>query len=291
MSEPLITRTVTLTSDSLVATVALQGAELVSLQKRGDLTEYIWTGEPKVWARHAPVLFPVIGKFRDESYTFDGKHYTIPQHGFARDSLFEIYDVNDSSVTLVLKSDERTLRLYPLEFELRVRYVLDGDTLHATYIAINTNETVLPCALGAHPGFLLGNDELEATTLHFSKPENSVCKKIKNGLTTDMHFTSPVVQQYVELTADMFLDDAFLLYKPASNEIRLESPSRTFTFSWGDTTTHLALWSKPGAPFICIEPWIGSPDSTGSPDEIFEKESLHHVEESISLEWMLTIES
>lgn len=149
MSSPSIHR---LSLGQIEAQIATMGAECISLKKNG--LEFLWQANPKVWGRHAPVLFPIVGKLKDNQYSHNGKTYTMGQHGFARDRDFELIEKTEQELTMVLKADELSKKVYPFDFELSIKYRLTDNGMHVTYNVRNPSENEnLLFSIGAHPGF------------------------------------------------------------------------------------------------------------------------------------------
>ena len=141
------------------AKIKLFGAELNSLQKIDEDLEYIWQGNPKYWARHSPVLFPIVGRLKDDSYFYKNKKYNLSQHGFARDKEFELLKKEHDSIEFSLKNDEETLKNYPFLFELNISYKLEKTDLIIAYKVKNRSEYRLYFSIGAHPAFNISSGD------------------------------------------------------------------------------------------------------------------------------------
>ena len=143
-----------LKNDKLTVEVSSHGAELQSI-KNAEGHEYLWQGDEKYWPRRSPLLFPIVcGLWKDE-YRVDGKTYSLPRHGFARDMDFVVLDKTETSVTYGLDANEETLKVYPYEFHLNVRYVLKEDTVNVFWIVKNTGKEEMHFQVGGHPAFNL----------------------------------------------------------------------------------------------------------------------------------------
>ena len=129
------------------------GAELNSLQKIDDSLEYIWQGDKEFWARHSPILFPIVGRLKNDSYFYKNQKYNMSQHGFARDKEFEIVEKKDDFIEFKLSSDEKTLEIYPFSFELYLFYKLERNSLIVSYKVINKSDEKMLFSIGAHPAF------------------------------------------------------------------------------------------------------------------------------------------
>lgn len=145
--------TVIIQNDQLIAEIAEHGAELISLKSKEHGLEYIWQGDPAYWGRHAPVLFPFVGRLKDDQYVYQGKTYQMGQHGFARDMDFEVIEHGQEMASFILRSTPETLEKYPFDFELVISYELGGDGITVHYQVANTGEKEMFFSIGGHPAF------------------------------------------------------------------------------------------------------------------------------------------
>ncbi|MFD1332468.1 aldose 1-epimerase family protein [Methylopila musalis] len=247
----------------VAAWVRAAGAELVSLRD-GAGDELLWTAGPE-WPRHAPVLFPIVGKLRGDALRHGGETRRLTQHGFARDRVFGWVERSASRATLRLRDDAATRDVYPWPFALTLDYVAEGSTLSVAATVENPGEAPLPFALGAHPGFrwpLMDGAAKSDHVLVFSTRETGPRLPVVEGL---LGAPAPLGFDGETLPLDeaLFKDDALVLPDVSSRSVRYEARGldgaalRALTVAWegyGD----LGVWSKPsGAPFLCIEPWAG----------------------------------
>ncbi len=268
-------RPITLINSSLKVQLSARGAELLSVQSLVDDTEYVWNGDAAFWNRRAPHLFPIVGRLRNDSYTHKGTQYSMKQHGFARDSLFELQNSDDTSAHFILSASEETRSQYPFDFDLYVHYKLSDNTLHTTYELVHTFGEPLPYALGTHPAFMLGGGSASIEA-HTSLPERAT--RLKDGLIAPDE-AYPHSDKSIALTEATFADDALIFKNFAPSEWRLiRGDGKSVTVA-GTGFSHSALWSKPHAPFVCIELWTGHADSEGSSDNLTEKESVHFLKD------------
>jgi galactose mutarotase-like enzyme len=266
-------------SAALSATIKAQGAELTSLSGRGF--DALWHGGPE-WPRHAPVLFPTVGRLKDDTLIHEGKAYRLTQHGFARDSLFDWAERSESRAVLRLAESEATLEAYPFRFLLEMIYEVEGDTLSVTSRITNPGEAVLPCGIGAHPAFnwpLAEGCAQEAHILAFDKPEPGPALSVEGGL-LGKAAPLPVEGQVLPLAPGLFANDALVIPDVASRSVRFiardgaGATMRELTVSW-EGYKDLGIWSKPtGAPFLCIEPWFGMASPLGWQGEFAEKPGI-----------------
>lgn len=248
-----------LQSSALSATVDTQGAELQSMKHRNGI-ELLWQADPKVWARHAPHLFPIVGRLRDDGYRYRGQRYQMKQHGFARDSAFEIVEHTKSRCTLRLRDSAETRGRYPFAFELRITHALEGASLNVIYSLSNTADEELFASLGAHPAFnwpLLPGNARSAHAISFPMPENAPVRRLHGGLMSDILFDTPVKDRTLHLRDELFDDDVIIFDRLASRSLLYGAPGGLQLHIDFADFPHLGLWTKPGAGFICIEPWQG----------------------------------
>jgi galactose mutarotase-like enzyme len=256
----------------LSASVTADGAELCWLR---DATgrDYLWSAEP-VWPRHAPVLFPIVGRLRDDTLIHRGRSYRLTQHGFARDRRFAWVERSATGCVLALTDDAQTRAMYPFGFRFEIRYAVSGTTLDVTYTVANTGDEILPAAMGAHPAFrwpLERGVRKDAYTLTFEADEPEPLRGVVNGLLTEADRPSPIVGRTLALNEGLFAADALILPKPASRRVRLASSDwPTLTVSW-EGFSQLGLWSRAGGDFLCIEPWCGMASPAGFTGEFTEK--------------------
>ena len=259
---------VTITNNTLTATIAEKGAELISLQKQGK--ELIWEGNPYYWGKHSPVLFPIVGTLKNNRYTTRGRQYEMGRHGFARDMSFKVSDQSDDRVTSVLTENESTLAAYPFAFELKMHYLLNGPELEITYEVTNTGNKLMPYSLGAHPAFALDSN-IENYSLAFAEDDEIVYHHLKDDLICRETSVIPLSRHQLMLSSKLFENDALVIKSLRSREVTLLKNNRPIlTVALGDFP-NLGLWTKPGAPFICIEPWQGYADSVESQTDILEE--------------------
>lgn len=237
-----------------------QGAELCSIKGAGS-TEYLWQADSAVWARHAPVLFPIVGKLRAGCYALNGKTYELLQHGFARDMDFLLIEQSVTSLVYQLLPTAETRKRYPFEFTLNIIYRLNGNCLSIEYAVSNTGSSVMPFSIGAHPGFNLPGP-IDDCFLEFEKEETLTARLLGDkGLLSDEAVPILENSNILPLSKTLFDRDALILLDFKSDGISLcsRNSSRRLTVEFPDFP-QLGIWAKPGAPFVCIEPWYGYTD-------------------------------
>ena len=266
-------------NDQLTITVSTEGAEVQSVRNPTTGQEYIWTADPDVWARHAPVLFPIVGKLKGDQYRRGDHTYRMTQHGFARDRAFKVIEQAPDQITLGLTAGPETTEQYPFNFALNVAYQLTDNTLATAYRVINHDSSAMPFSIGGHPGFLCPSqvDGREETYyLLFGQRETVSRQLLSNGLRTGE--TRPVLQdeQELALAPALFEEDALVFADLASDAISIvrqstQQPLVTVRFPG---FPYLGIWQKVGADFYCIEPWHGLADATEASGVLTEKEGI-----------------
>ncbi|QOZ24478.1 aldose 1-epimerase family protein [Bradyrhizobium sp. CCBAU 51753] len=269
----------TLRGEGIAATILAQGAELSSLRNAEDV-ELLWQAGAQ-WPRHAPVLFPIVGKLKGDTLRHHGKIYRMTQHGFARDRRFAWLEQGARACKLVLTDDAETRARYPFAFKLEVTYAVAGAALEVAFDVINTGDEMLPASLGGHPAFnwpLRAGLPKEAYTLTFANEEPAPVRRLQDGLMRPQAEPSPVEGRTLVLSERLFDDDAVILDQVASPSVRfaaMQGPA--IEMSWSGFR-ELGIWSKPGgAPFLCIEPWHGFASPAAFDGEFADKPGLMHI--------------
>lgn len=282
----------TLGNTALGITVNSAGAELCSL-KAGD-SELVWQGKKDVWPRHAPVLFPVVGKLKNDASYYNGNEIKLTQHGFARDREFKLIEQNESSLEFELTADEETLRIFPFHFSLIIRYQLQGSTLNISYKVFNPNNSVLLFSIGAHPGFnckRTPGETLGDFTLEFEH-DSLTTEKLENGLQSGLTYNIPLKNKKLALSSPLFDNDAIVLKNNQVNSVTLFSSKsgaaiRMNCKDW----PYFGIWSKKGSDeFVCLEPWHGITDAVSSAGDFSAKEGIIHLEPNKQFEASYSIE-
>ena len=263
----------TLQNERLEAEISLTGAELIRLRDASG-REWLWSGDPAWWGGRAPLLFPIVGKVPNDRIRVDGVEYPMRQHGIARTAPFEVLENTPTLASLVLRASEATKAQYPFDFELEARYRLEGASLALDVIATNRSTRPMPCSFGFHPALRWPFIEGEAKTdyvVAFAEDEPAPIRRLSGGqLGPELHPT-PVEGRILRLRDDLFLEDAIIFDRLNSRSLKLISPSgRSVTFDFPDMP-QLGVWSKPGAPFVCIEPWQGYAAPQGFDGELAAK--------------------
>ncbi len=279
-------------NDRLRVAVRAEGAELISL-RTGAGEELLWQAGPE-WPRHAPVLFPIVGRLANDTLRHAGRTMRLTQHGFARDRRFEWLAREDDGCRLLLEDDAGSRAMFPFGFRLEVGYRLEGGRLAVEYGLRNTGTDVLPASLGAHPAFRWplrdGLDPL-AHRLVFAEPEPAPVRRVAGGLLRPDAEASPIQGRVLALRPGLFADDALILDRPASRSVTYGvEGGPALEVAWHGMT-QLGIWSKPGAAFLCIEPWHGLADPAGYDGDFVDKPFLMRLRpgESARLGWSVAL--
>ncbi|SDH97768.1 MULTISPECIES: aldose 1-epimerase family protein [Bradyrhizobium] len=268
-----------LRSNRIAATIKADGAELCSLRNAEGL-ELLWqAGE--AWPRHSPLLFPIVGRLKNDELLVRGKTYPMTQHGVARDHRFEWLNRQSDSCTLVLTDNAATRSRYPFAFRLEVTCTVKDADLDIRLAVTNTGNEVLPASIGAHPAFnwpLLPGLHKQDYALTFSHDEPASIRRLKGGLMLAQPEPTPIGGKILPLSEKLFDDDAVILDHPASTSVRFAADrGPSIEMSW-DGFRELGIWSKPGGvPFLCIEPWHGFASPVEFDGEFTDKPGLMHI--------------
>jgi galactose mutarotase-like enzyme len=265
---------VSITSGGLTARIDPHGAQLSSL-KTQDSSELLWSGDPKVWAGRAPLLFPIVGVLVNGVYRLGSKTYALPRHGFARDKVFSLQNSSSSSAAFRLRGDDSTFSVYPFQFELEVRYELSGATLTLTTAIRNLGGAEMPASFGYHPGFrwpLPFGQPRAAHFIEFETEEPAAVRRIDAaGLLTPVRHPTPVANRRLDLTDALFEEDVLIFDQVKSRSVSYGSKQGPRLRIGFPDAAYLGVWTKPGAHFICIEPWHGITDPEGFAGDFMQK--------------------
>ena len=272
----------TLISDRLNVSINISGAELSSVKNKDGL-EFMWQAKKEVWPRHAPVLFPIVGKLKDNSYLFDAIRYELGQHGFARDRDFELIEITKNSCTFQLCSDAKSKENFPFDFIFRITYELVQNTLTTHYKITNpSSSTELYFSVGAHPAFncpLQKNEsfedyylEFESSSLQITELNNGLRKTLSGNGKKDL----PLNSRKLHLTKETFDKDALVFENKQISKISLRSNKSSHTISMQcENWPYFGTWSKKGCTeFVCLEPWYGIADHENASQKLTEKDGI-----------------
>ncbi len=280
--------TTTISNSILTAQIKHLGAELFSLKSNQD-KEYIWEGNPTFWGKHSPILFPIVGSLKNNSYSYNQKKYQLNRHGFAREMEFELIKKTEESATFSLISTVETKKVYPFDFELQICYSLDENKLNIDYKVINKTETTMPFAIGAHPAFALSG-HFEEYNLEFQQDESLKYHLLEEGLISNTTNEIQLDNKQLGLNYHLFENDALVFKTLESKSITIlknETPILKVNFT---DFPNLGIWTVVNAPFLCIEPWFGYSDTLNEYDDFCKKEAIQLLGENKFFESNYSIE-
>ena len=272
----------TLQNDILTVQISDVGAEIHSVKRSG--CEYIWVGDPAFWSSHAPLLFPVCGRFFEATYTCEGKTYEMPCHGFIRKAPLTLACVNATSICFLVEATEETKKMYPFDFALKIWHILEGESIITRFEIENTGNVPLPATVGGHPGFNLpldGEGAFEDYYLEFGKPCSPDQIEISpRGLFTGKKTAYPLVDgNKLPLSHKLFeIDGIFLSRMDSTVTLKSDKSTRSVTLEYPDMP-YLGIWHSAHceAPFVCIEPWCGLPGYDGEMEDINTRHDMFRI--------------
>ena len=269
-----------LRSSALSVEISPLGAQLSALRD-AEGRDLLWDGDPAVWNGRAPLLFPIVGTLGGGAYRVGNKTYRLSRHGFARGRMFSLIRADDTAATFRLISDAASLEIFPFEFALDVTFELRGASLTVTSSIRNTGPRDLWASFGYHPAFrwpLPYGRPRSAHFVEFAVPEPAPIRRLDGtGLLASETHPTPVVDGRLALADGLFLEDALIMDQVRSRSVTYgaaDGPRLRVDFP---DTPYLGLWSKPGAGFVCVEPWHGLSDPAGFTGEFRDKPGVFSV--------------
>lgn len=275
-----MSKIIKLSNGILNVEISTMGAEILSVEKNGF--ENMWGADPKVWNGHAPILFPICGRLKDNKYTFDGKEYEMGMHGFARKSEFTVESANDTSATFLLTANEKTLSMYPFLFEFRAKYTLDNNKLIVEYITKNTDSKKMYFSVGSHEAYACP-EGIEEYSLVFDNPEDLENSLLTGPLLNHEHDNDFGVTDELALKYRQFDIDTLIFEKLKTKKVTLKNQNtkRQITVYFDDADI-LCIWTEDKAGFLCIEPWNGAPDFVDTDGDITKKAYIIELEPNVT---------
>ena len=261
------------------------GAELTSFVDRRSGEELLWQGL-SFWDGQSPLLFPVVGRLREDIYCLGDKTYTIAKHGFARMADFALESATDTEMTFLLTESEETLKCFPFPFELRVKYSFTEGGFVMEHRVKNTGNEKMYFSIGAHPGFQIEMGD------HVVMDENETAAAFrldKNGLRAKEQLPVFDNSREVVITPDIFAEDALIFDGLKSEGCTVERANgRKIHVDFGGAPC-LGMWAKPGAPYVCIEPWYGIDDMCDAGHDFTQKDRICSLEAGEEFVFPVTI--
>ena len=284
-----------LQNNFLTVEIATFGAEIKSILDN-QYNEWMWNANPNFWGKTSPILFPIVGSLKNNTFIYKGENYTLSRHGFARDMEFESEQVSQTKAIFTLKANEKTLVNYPFYFELKVIYQLQNKQLSCTYEVTNIGIETMYFSIGGHPAFALGKDATDFENFYLEFNNDDVLNRLKlvDGLISENKEIINLNNQQLPLHYDLFKEDAMVFRDLKSNAITIKNTKNenklTLTF---DDFTHFGIWTVQNAPFICLEPWFGMADSQNHNQHIEDKEGMIALQpqQVFAKSWKVIIDS
>ncbi|MDH4414977.1 MAG: aldose 1-epimerase family protein [Rhizobium sp.] len=267
-----MSETIRIANAELAVEISSLGAEMQSLQA-ADGRDFLWNGDATWWTGRSPILFPIVGKAPGDRLAINGTTFPMAQHGIARRREFTIVEQTATACRHELVSSPETRTVYPFDFRLTLEHRLEGRTLSVTATVENTGGTLIPFGIGFHPAFLWplpGADNKPHSVILDNGAEPGVIQ-LEDGLIGRTLPTSPFKAGRLDLAHALFDNDALIFPEGAGTGLTFAAeggPSLHFTF---ENLPNIALWQKPGAPFLCVEPWHGMAAHAGGTAELVER--------------------
>lgn len=287
---------ITIQNNKLKATFNELGAELTSLINLETGKEIMWSGNTDFWGGQSPVLFPTVGALKNEQYIFEGKTYEMPRHGFARRRVFEIKNSSETEVIFELKSDGESLKIYPFEFSLEIKYTLIENKLTVSYRVKNLSDKEMYFSLGAHPGFAIDTENgmnYNDYEIAFSDDEKLEIHPLVDNLISNETKIVELENKTLPLSYELFSKDALVMTTMKSRELILRNNKNNhkviFTFF---NFPYFGIWAAKNADFVCLEPWQGIADLENHNQELAEKFGILKLEKNQDwkADWTVEIE-
>lgn len=278
---------ITIRSEELTVIISSAGAEIQSIKGR-DGVERMYDGDPRFWANRAPILFPVAGGFRNDGYEWQGKWYDMPKHGFIRPLEWQVESVKEKEAVFLLQQKNPG---FPFEYDLRAIYTVSGNCLKVAYAVTNRDEAPFCFSIGSHEAYACP-EGIEKYEIVFDEEETLRHSVLEGALNS--HETVLIAEntRVLPLKYEYFAVDALVFRSLRSKGVTLRSAchGRTIRVDFPECP-FLLLWTKPGAPYICIEPWCNGPDFVDAPAQIDQKPGFMRLEkgETITRTHTITI--
>jgi galactose mutarotase-like enzyme len=241
--------------------LARGGAEAWLAPGRGGLlTRFSVDGEPLLYLDEGtladatknvrggvPILFPVAGKPPAGS--------PLEQHGFARKLPWRVVEEGAERAVLGLDAGDATRALWPHEFSLRFSYALGDRSLSLEQRFENRGEAPMRIQPGLHPYF---------------RVDEKAGARVATGATRAWDNLAGAERALAPIDFAAGEVDLHLLDHDAPGTRLLRPGAPDIILDWSDDQKVLVLWTLPGRPFICVEPWsdrAGGPGISVAPGE------------------------
>ena len=262
-----------ISNDKLKVTLSTVGAELQSVKHEGE--ERIWIGNPDFWGLHAPLLFPVCGALKGNTYNYEGNEYNMQMHGYVRFLEFYVENLSEHKVVFLHRSDEETLKTFPFRYELRVIYTICGSSIKIEYNIKNVENKKMYFSIGSHEAYNCP-EGIEAYSVIFQMAEDLNYSIYNNGLLENTTENMGVGIKELPLKYEYFKNGALTFLNLKSKEFMLvnQNNGKTIKLKIDENPTAFTIWTIPGHPYICLEPWCGMSDFTDNYSDIKNKKGI-----------------
>ncbi|WP_316842544.1 aldose 1-epimerase family protein [Pedobacter gandavensis] len=270
---------ISLENAQISASFSTKGGELQRLKSKQSSLEYLWNGDSKFWGKFSPILFPIVGGLKEDTYFFEEKAYQLPRHGFARDREFEAHKIGENEVLFLLKDDAESLKVYPFNFQLGLRYQLLENTLRCSYEVLNSGDKDLWFSIGGHPAFsvpLNSSLNYDDYYLEFNKDQQLNAHQVSNNLIEEETESIPLTSEgQLPLNHPLFYHDALVFKDLKSNKISLKSDKDPHGLDFHfEAFPFFGIWAAKDADFVCLEPWCGIADGVHHDQDLTKKEGM-----------------
>ncbi|MBO5929225.1 MAG: aldose 1-epimerase family protein [Clostridia bacterium] len=267
---------VTLRNKEMTVTINPVGAEMYSITAANG-TEYLWEGDPKFWDQHAPVMFPICSGLKNDEFRYNGKTYRLDKHGYGKFETFEVESQSETEAVFLLRSNAKSLAVFPFEYELRIRYALRGKSIDVVYDVTNPAKEPLYMSIGSHEAYACP-EGIQDYEIVFPQPETLVSTPDPMGsydteLIMENQSVLPMDYKYFQIDALIFKK----CVKSTSVQLRHKKTGRGVQVDF-EGFPYLLFWTKVDAPYLCIEPWCGITDTPDTDGDITKKEGINRVE-------------
>lgn len=288
----MISNSVTIASPALSADISPLGAELMAVRDAAG-RDLLWNGDPAFWTGRAPILFPTVGMLRDDRYRLGDRTFTLPRHGFARRKTFVVEARGADRVTFRLEADADTLAVYPFAFRLDLVFTIEGARLAMTGMLTNTGDVPLPAGFGFHPAFrwpLPYGEPRAAHEIVFESDEPAPIRRLgPDSLVSPAPVPTPVRGRVLKLEDGLFVNDAIIMTDPVSRGLVYGAPNGPkLAIDYADFP-QLGIWTKPGAGYVCIEPWQSFAAYSDFAGELWDKPGIVRLEPGEKRRWTMGV--
>jgi galactose mutarotase-like enzyme len=274
--------TLELENEYLYVAMDSKGAELTRVLNKETGRDILWDANPAFWGKTSPVLFPIVGALKDDTYFYNGEFYSLPRHGFARDREFTVEEAGKDKVVFLLKDDGASRLVYPFAFEFRIVYNINSSVLSCTYEITNPSDTDLYASVGGHPAFKVdtahGLDYADYY-LEFDKDEELRYFPLVDNAIGEASEILPLQNGRLPLSYELFYKDALVIKDLKSDVIRLRNCKTEGGIDFHfEGFPFFGIWAAKDADFVCLEPWCGVADGVNHNQELSTKEGIKKLE-------------